>query len=411
MKRVVITGIGAISPIGNDIETIINNVKQGNHGIDKITSYPLRDDAEVTLGAEVKGFDALKYFEKKELKRTDLFCQYAVAAATEAIADCGTDFKGVDPFRVACIIGSGIGGFNTFENEHSKYVEKGAGRVSAFFIPSMIINMATGMVSMRFGFKGINYSPVTACASSTHAIGESFRAIKHGYCDVAVTGGAEATITDFAMAGFNNMRALSRSTDKDRASIPFDQERNGFVMGEGGAILVLEELEHAKKRGAKIYAEIVGYGATGDAYHITSPSPEGEGASKAMELAYQEAGINHTEVNYINAHGTSTGLNDKYETIAIKSAFKEHAKDLYVSSTKSMTGHLLGAAGGMEAIICAKALQEGFVPPTIGYKTPDPDCDLNYVTEGVINQPLNYALSNSLGFGGHNASLCFKKYE
>lgn len=410
MKRVVITGMGAVSPIGTDVESFFENIKAGKHGFADIKAFDTAN-CEIKIAAEVKDFDELKYFDKKELRRTDKYCQFAVAAAVQAVEDCGTKFKDLDPFRVGVIVGSGIGGFQTIESEYSKFLEKGASRVSVFFVPMMITNMAAGTISMKFGFKGVNYAPVTACSTSAHAIGEAFRIIKHGYADACITGGSEASITEFAIAGFNNMKALARIEDVDRASIPFDAERSGFVMGEGGAILVLEELEHAKARGAKIYAEIVGYGATGDAYHMTSPDPDGLGAAKAMELAYQEAGISCDKVDYINAHGTSTGLNDKYETIAIKRTFGEHAKKVAISSTKSMTGHLLGAAGAIEAIVCAKSLEEGVIPGTVGYKVPDPECDLDYVTEGTRKQDIKYAISNSLGFGGHNASLCIKKYE
>lgn len=411
MKRVVITGMGAVSPIGSDVDTFFGNIKAGKHGIAPIRAFEMKEDAQVTLAAEVKDFDPLKYFEKKDLRRTDLYCQYAVAAATQAVEDSNTKFEDLDPFRVGVIVGSGIGGFQSIEQEYSKFLEKGGNRVSVFFIPMMIINMAAGTISMKYGFKGVNFAPVTACSTSAHAIGEAYRAIKHGYLDACIAGGSEAAVTEFAIAGFNNMKALSQSTDPDRASIPFDKERNGFVMGEGGAILVLEEYEHAKARGAKIYAEIAGYGATGDAYHMTSPDPEGAGSAKAMELAYTEAGISAEQVDYINAHGTSTGLNDKYETCAIKRAFGEYAKSIAISSTKSMTGHLLGAAGAIEAIVCAKSLEEGVIPMTVGFKTFDEDCDLDYVTDGLRKKDIKYALSNSLGFGGHNVSLCFKKYE
>lgn len=410
MNRVVITGMGVISPIGSTVEKFFDSIKNGKHGIAPITCYDTTN-SEVKLAAEVKDFDPLQYFDKKELRRTDRFNQFALAAATQAIEDCGTKFEDLDPFRVGVIVGSGIGGFQSIEEEYRKFLEKGGNRVSVFFIPMMIINMAAGSISIKYGFKGVNFAPVTACATSAHAIGEAYRAIKHGYADAVIAGGSEAAITEFSISGFNNMKALSDSANPDRASIPFDKERGGFVMGEGGAILVLEEYEHAKKRGAKIYAEIVGYGATGDAYHMTSPDPEGLGAAKAMELAYHEAGIQPTDIDYINAHGTSTGLNDKYETLAIKRAFGEHAQKLAVSSTKSMTGHLLGAAGAIEAIACAKALQEGIIPPTANYQVPDEECDLDYVTTGARKQKIRYALSNSLGFGGHNASLCFKKYE
>lgn len=410
MRRVVITGVGVVSPVGSKQDVFWDNIKNGRHGINLIRSFDAQN-CEVKVAAEVEGFDESEYFDKKELRRTDRYNQYAIAAAVQAVNDCGTEFKDLDPFRIGCIVGSGIGGFQSIEREYTHFLEKGGNRISVFFIPMMISNMAAGSISMRYGFKGINYAPVTACATSSHAVGEAFHNIKNGYIDACVAGGAEAAITEFAVNGFNNMKALSHSDNPDKASIPFDKERNGFIMGEGGAILVLEELEHAKARGAKIYAEIVGYGATGDAYHMTSPDPEGTGAAKAMELAYQEAGIDKTEVDYINAHGTSTGLNDKYETVAIKKAFGDHAYKLAVSSTKSMTGHLLGAAGALEAIICAKSLEEGIIPATIGYHTPDEDCDLDYVTEGARKQDIKYAISNSLGFGGHNASICFKKYN
>lgn len=410
MKRVVITGMGAITPIGTDVNSFFENIKNCKHGISKIECFDTTD-YDVKVAAEVKDFDPLKYFNKKDLRKTDRYCQFAVAAAQEAMENCGTDFADLDPFRVGVIVGSGIGGFHTIEEEYTRFLEKGSKRVSVFMIPMMISNIAAGSISMKYGFKGVNYATVTACSTSAHAIGEAYRSIKHGYSDACVTGGAEAAITAFAIAGFDNMKALSHSEDIDRASIPFDKERNGFIMGEGGAVLVLEEYEHAKARGAKIYAEIVGYGATADAYHMTSPDPDGLGAAKSMELAMEEAGINPEQVDYINAHGTSTGLNDKYETLAIKKAFGDHAAKVAISSTKSMTGHLLGAAGAIEAISCAKALEEGIIPSTVGFKVKDEDCDLDYVTEGIRKQDIKYAISNSLGFGGHNASLCLKKYE
>lgn len=410
MKRVVITGMGAITPIGKTAAEFWASLKEGRHGIAPITAFDT-SNVPVKLAAEVKGFDPTLYIEKKETRRTDRFCQFAIGAALDALKDSKTDFKDLDPYRVGVIVGSGIGGLHTIEAEHSKLMEKGPDRVSVFFIPMMISNMAAGSIAMKTGFKGTNYCPVTACATSTHAIGEAFHAIKHGYLDACLTGGAEATVTEFAVAGFNNMKALSRSADPDRASIPFDAERDGFIIGEGGAILVLEELEHAKARGAEIYAEIVGYGATCDAYHITSPAPDGEAAARAMSLSIEEAGLRPDEVDYINAHGTSTQLNDKYETRAIKIAFGEAAEKVAVSSTKSMTGHLLGAAGAVESIACAMALKEGIIPPTVGFKTADPECDLDYVTEGARKAELKAAISNSLGFGGHNATLCFKKYE
>lgn len=411
MRRVVITGMGAITPVGNTVGEMWESLKAGRHGFGLIESFDT-SRIDVKVAAELKGFDPTAYgITKKEARRMDRYTQLSLAASIAAVEDAGTRFEDLDPFRVGVIIGSGIGGLHTIVDEHAKYMEKGPDRVSVFFIPMMIANMAAGTVAMRYGFKGANFATVTACASSNHALGEAFRQIKHGYLDAAVAGGSESTIEEFAVAGFNNMKALSHSEDPDRASIPFDKERDGFVMGEGAGSVILEEYEHAKARGAKIYAEIVGYGATGDAYHITSPDPEGEGASHAMLFAMQEAGVTPDQVGYINAHGTSTPLNDEYETIAIKKALGEHANKVAVSSTKSMTGHLLGAAGAVEAIISAKALQEGILPPTVGFSVPDPVCDLDYVTEGARRCQVQVALSNSLGFGGHNATLCLKKYE
>ena len=410
MNRVVITGMGIVSPIGNDLSAAWENVKAGKHGISFIEKFDI-SNSDVKVAAQVKDFDPLKAFDKKELRRTDLFTQYAVEACRQAMEDCGSDFKDLDPFRVGVIVGSGIGGFGTTETEHQKFLEKGSGRVSPFYIPMMISNMAAGTIAIKTGFKGVNYAPVTACATSSHAVGEAFRNIKHGYLDVCITGGSEAALSEFAVAGFNNMKALSHADNPDRASIPFDKERNGFVMGEGGGILILEELEHAKARGAKIYAEVVGYGATGDAYHMTSPDPEGLGAAKGMQLAFEEAGLKAEDVDYINAHGTSTPLNDKYETKAIKAALGEEAQKVMVSSTKALTGHLLGAAGAVEAIITAKSLEEGYVPGTAGFQVYDEECDLNNMTDGGKKADIKVALSNSLGFGGHNATLCLKKYE
>lgn len=411
MRRVVITGMGAITPVGNTVGEMWESLKAGRHGFGLIESFDT-SRINVKVAAELKGFDPTAYgITKKEARRMDRYTQLSLAASIAAVEDAGTKFEDLDPFRVGVIIGSGIGGLHTIVDEHAKFVEKGPDRVSVFFIPMMIANMAAGTVAMRYGFKGANFATVTACASSNHALGEAFRQIKHGYLDAAVAGGSESTIEEFAVAGFNNMKALSHSEDPDRASIPFDKERDGFVMGEGAGSIILEEYEHAKARGAKIYAEIVGYGATGDAYHITSPDPEGEGASHAMLFAMQEAGITPEQVGYINAHGTSTPLNDEYETIAIKKALGEHAAKVAISSTKSMTGHLLGAAGAVEAIISAKALQEGILPPTVGFSVPDPVCDLDYITEGARSCQVQVALSNSLGFGGHNATLCLKKYE
>ena len=411
MKRVVITGIGAVTPVGIGVDAMWENIKAGVCGIDEITHFDT-SDFDIKLAAEVKDFQAVDYgIAKKEARRMDRYCQFACAAANLALTDAGTEFKEEDPFRVGVILGSGIGGINTLEEEHTKALEKGYNRVSPFFIPMMISNMGCGMIAMQHGFKGDNFTAVTACSSANHAIGEAFRKIKYGYLDVAVAGGAEATITKFAASGFNNMGALSKSQDKARASIPFDKERDGFIMGEGSVMLILEELEHARARSAKIYGEIVGYGATADAYHITSPDPEGAGAIKAMELSIGEAGITTEDVGYINAHGTSTPINDKYETNAVKKVFGERASQVPISSTKSMTGHMLGAAGAIEAAITCLALRDGVLPPTAGYKVPDEECDLDYITEGARKADIEYAITNSLGFGGQNATLCLKKFE
>lgn len=410
MKRVVVTGMGIVSPLGNTIEEFWNNIKANKLGfsyINDITS----ENFDVKIAATVNDFSPEKRLDKKEAKRMDRFTQFAVTAALEAIDDAGTKFEDIDPFRAGVIAGVGIGGLNLTNQEHSKYLEKGPDRISVFFIPMMIGNMAAGTISMKTGFKGANFCTTTACASSTHAIGEAFRKIKDGYLDVCIAGGAEACVSEFALGGFNNMKALTRSDDLTRCSIPFDKERNGFVLGEGSGMLVLEELEHAKARGAKIYAEIAGYGATGDAYHMTSPSPTGEAAAAGMRLAYEEAGLKPEDIDYINAHGTSTGLNDKYETTAIKLALgEEAARKVAINSTKSMTGHLLGAAGSVEAIVTALSCHEDFIHATVGYKVPDPECDLDYCVEGNRNTTVNAALTNSLGFGGHNATLCLKKY-
>ena len=400
--------MGIVSPLGNTVEEFWNNIKANKLGfsyINDITS----ENFDVKIAATVNDFSPEKRLDKKEAKRMDRFTQFAVTAALEAIDDAGTKFEDIDPFRAGVIAGVGIGGLNLTNQEHSKYLEKGPDRISVFFIPMMIGNMAAGTISMKTGFKGANFCTTTACASSTHAIGEAFRKIKDGYLDVCIAGGAEACVSEFALGGFNNMKALTRSDDLTRCSIPFDKERNGFVLGEGSGMLVLEELEHAKARGAKIYAEIAGYGATGDAYHMTSPSPEA--AAAGMRLAYEEAGLKPEDIDYINAHGTSTGLNDKYETTAIKLALgEEAARKVAINSTKSMTGHLLGAAGSVEAIVTALSCHEDFIHATVGYKVPDPECDLDYCVEGNRNTTVNAALTNSLGFGGHNATLCLKKY-
>lgn len=402
--------MGIVSPLGNTVKEFWNNIKANKLGfsyINDITS----ENFDVKIAATVNDFSPEKRLDKKEAKRMDRFTQFAVTAALEAIDDAGTKFEDIDPFRAGVIAGVGIGGLNLTNQEHSKYLEKGPDRISVFFIPMMIGNMAAGTISMKTGFKGANFCTTTACASSTHAIGEAFRKIKDGYLDVCIAGGAEACVSEFALGGFNNMKALTRSDDLTRCSIPFDKERNGFVLGEGSGMLVLEELEHAKARGAKIYAEIAGYGATGDAYHMTSPSPTGEAAAAGMRLAYEEAGLKPEDIDYINAHGTSTGLNDKYETTAIKLALgEEAARKVAINSTKSMTGHLLGAAGSVEAIVTALSCHEDFIHATVGYKVPDPECDLDYCVEGNRNTTVNAALTNSLGFGGHNATLCLKKY-
>lgn len=408
--RVVVTGMGCVTPLGNSIDSFWANIKEGRCGIDFISRFDT-ENFEVKLAAEVKDFDPSLYMDKREAKRMDLYSQYAVAATKMAIDLSEIDLEKVCKERLGVIVGSGIGGIGTIEKEHEKLLNKGPKRVSPLLIPMIIINMAAGNIAIQFGAKGICSTVVTACATGSHAIGEAYEMIKRGKADIIIAGGSEAGITPLSVAGFSSLQALTTTTDINRASIPFDADRNGFVMAEGAGILILESLEHAQKRGARIYAEIVGYGATCDAYHITSPSIDGEGAARAMKEALEEAGISPDEVSYINAHGTSTPLNDKFETLAIKQVFGEKAKRIPVSSSKSMTGHLLGAAGAVEAIVCIKALEEDFVPPTINYKNPDPECDLDYVPNIGRKQELNYALSNSLGFGGHNASLLFKKYK
>ena len=411
MKRVVITGLGAITPIGNNVEEFWNGIKEGKCGIDEIKAFDT-SNFKVKLAAEVKNYNQEDYFERREAKRLDKFSQYAIIAAREAWKDSKLDKEKEEMERVGIVVGSGIGGIETIETENKKCIEKGPDRVSPMYIPMGILNMATGNVAIDIGAKGESVAMVTACASGTHCIGEAFRMIKHGYQDVMLAGGTEASITPLSIAGFSNIKALSKSEDKTRASIPFDKERNGFVMGEGAGIVILEELEHALARGAKIYAEIVGYGATSDAYHITSPAPGGEGGARAMKLAMKEANVNPEEITYINAHGTSTPLNDSCETQAIKTALgEENAKKVMVSSTKGHTGHLLGAAGGVEAIVCTKALEEGFVPATINYKVPDEECDLDIVPNEGRKTEVKYAISNSLGFGGHNSSILLKKWN
>lgn len=408
--RVVITGMGAITPIGQDIDMYWNHLKEGVCGIDRITQFELTEGYGVTLAAEVKDFNAEKWIDKREARRLDRFSQFAIAAAKQAMVNANIQMDTEDENKVGVIIGSGIGGLGTIEQETSKLVLKGPRRVSPFFVPMAIANMAAGNVAIHTGAKGVCTSVVTACASGTHAVGEAFRHLQQGYQDVILAGGAEAAITPLGIAGFQSLSALSKSEDPLRASIPFDKERNGFVMGEGAGVLVLETLEHAQKRGAAIVAEVVGYGATCDAYHITSPDPSGDGAKRAMQQAIMDAEITPSSIGYINAHGTSTVYNDKIETKAIKDVFGEDTRVL-ISSTKSMTGHLLGAAGAIEAIALCKVLEEGFVPPTIGYKVEDEECDLRYVPNVGKKAEVTYAMSNSLGFGGHNAVIIMKKWE
>ncbi|MEA5082993.1 MAG: beta-ketoacyl-ACP synthase II [Lachnospiraceae bacterium] len=410
MKRCVITGMGAITPIGNDVNSFWDGLKNGACGIDYIKKFDT-ENFKVKVAAEIKDFDAEKYVPKKELKRNDMFSIYGVAAACQAYEMSGLDSEKIDHDRFGVIVGSGIGGLNTMEEQILKLGEKGPSKVSPLFIPMTIGNMAAGNIALKFGAKGICSSIVTACATGTNSIGEAYRNIKHGYLDICIAGGTEASIGQIAVAGFANLTALSTETDPKKACRPFDKERGGFVMGDGAGILMLEELEHAQARGAKIYGEVVGYGATCDAYHVTAPSPDGEGAAKAMIMAMNEAGISAKDVSYINAHGTGTHHNDIGETMAIKRAFGDTAYSVPVSSTKSMTGHLLGAAGAIEAIACIFALQNDIIPPTIGYENKDEECDLDYVTEGARTASVNYTLSNSLGFGGHNAVLCLKKWE
>lgn len=410
MRRVVVTGMGAITPLGLNVEEYWNGLKEGKNGFGEITKFDT-EGYKVKLAAEVKGFVGKEYMDFKAAKRMELFCQYAVAAAKEAIEESGLNMEQEDPYMVGCSIGSGIGSLQTIEREHKKLLEKGPGRVNPLMVPMMISNMAAGNVSIQFGLKGKSINVVTACASGTHCIGEAYRTIQFGDADVMVAGGAESCITPVGVAGFTALTALSTSADPKRCSVPFDKERDGFVMGEGSGIVVLEELEHAKKRGAKILAEVVGYGSTSDAYHITSPAEDGAGAARCMENAVKEAGIPLTDVMYINAHGTSTHHNDLFETRAIKALFGDHADKMKINSTKSMIGHLLGAAGAVEFIACVKEIENSYLHETIGYKVPDEECDLDYVTGNGVEMEVKYALSNSLGFGGHNASLLIKKYE
>lgn len=408
-RRVVVTGMGAITPIGLSVEEFWNGVKEGKTGFGEITKFDA-SEYKCKLAAEVKGFEGKNFMDFKAAKRMELFCQYAVAATKEAIEDAGLDMEKEDAFRVGVSVGSGIGSLQAMERAHSKLLEKGPSRVEPLLVPLMICNMAAGNVSIQFGLKGKNINVVTACATGTNSIGEAYRTIQYGDAEVMIAGGTESSVTPIGIAGFTALTALTSSDDPARCSIPFDKERSGFVMGEGSAIVVLEELEHAKKRGAKIYAEVVGYGCSADAYHITSPAEDGSGAAKAMEYAVADAGVSMDDIMYINAHGTSTHHNDLFETRAIKLAFGEHAKEMKINSTKSMVGHLLGAAGAIEFVTCVKELQEGYLHKTVGYQVPDEECDLDYCIEPVQGD-FTYALSNSLGFGGHNASILVKKYS
>ncbi len=409
MRKVVVTGIGAVTPVGNDIKTFWDSLTAGKSGIDFITKFDTAD-SKVKIAAEVKNFDPALYIEKPLMRKTDLYAQYALAAAAQAMDDskiAGT----VEPDRLGVYIGSGIGGMKTFMEECDRIRKSGPKRVSPYFIPKLIANIAAGHVAIKYNAQGPSMCIVTACATSANCVGEAYRAIKHGYADAIISGGAEATINDLGIAGFANCMALSTSDDPKRASIPFDKMRDGFVMGEGGAVLILEEYEHAVSRGAKIYAELCGYGNTNDAYHMTAPQPEAEGAAKAVKYAADEAGIKPGDRVYINAHGTSTPLNDKAETLAFKKVFGKEAYNIPISSTKSMTGHMLGATGAAEAIVCVLALKEGVIPPTVGYEVPDPECDLDYVPNKARKFEPDFAVSTNLGFGGHNACLVFKKAQ
>ena len=407
-RRVVVTGMGAITPIGNSVEEFWNGIKEGKTGFGPITYFDTAD-YRCKLAAEVKDFDPTQYMDKKSARRMEQFCQFAVAAAGQAIADAGLIMEQEDPYMVGCSVGSGIGSLQAMEREYDRLKEKGPGRVGPMLVPLMISNMAAGNVSIAYGLKGKSLNVVTACATGTHSIGEAYRTIQYGDADVMIAGGTESSITPIGIAGFSALTALSFSEDPERASIPFDKERNGFVMGEGSAIVVLEELEHAKRRGAKIYAELTGYGCSSDAYHITSPAEDGSGAATAMLNALKDGGVAPEELTYINAYGTSTHHNDLFETRAIKLAFGEHAYDLKINSTKSMVGHLLGAAGAVEFVTCVKEIQEGYIHRTVGLRETEEELDLNYCRDSY-EEEVPYALTNSLGFGGHNASLLLKKY-
>ncbi|EGL82588.1 3-oxoacyl-(acyl-carrier-protein) synthase 2 [Caldalkalibacillus thermarum TA2.A1] len=410
-RRVVITGCGVITSLGQDIDTFWDNIVKGKSGVSKIESFDTSEHA-TKIAAEVKDFNPEDYMDRRDIRRTDRFVQFGVAAAKQALKHANLEITEENAHDVGVYVGSGIGGLKTWEEQHKIMLNKGPRRVSPFFIPMMIANMASGVISIETGAKGPNSASMSACATGTHAIGDAFNIIRRGQAEVMIAGGTEATITPLAFAGFNANKALStRNDEPEKASRPFDADRDGFVMGEGAGVIILESLDHALKRGAPIIAEIVGYGLTGDAYHITSPAPEGEGAARAMAMALKDAQLQPDQVDYINAHGTSTPYNDKFETMAIKKVFGEHAYKLAVSSSKSMTGHLLGAAGGVEAIVTALAIRDQILPPTINYETPDPDCDLDYVPNKARKAKVNVALSNSLGFGGHNATIILKKYE
>lgn len=410
-RRVVITGLGVISPVGNDISTFWDSLVTGRSGVDVLKSF---DAAafDSRIAGEVKDFDPLKYINIKEVRRADKFVHYAVASSIQAVVDSGIDFSKEDPFRAGVLIGSGIGSLYTIEEEAKKFLTKGPSRLSPFLIPMLIINEASGHVSIHFKLKGPNSAVATACASGSHAIGDAFKVIQRNAADIMITGGTESCITHLGVGGFCALKALStRNNEPKRASRPFDRDRDGFVMAEGCGLVILEELEHAKKRNAHIYGEIVGYAMTGDGYHITAPDPTGEGAAHAMRLALDDAKLKTEDIDYINAHGTSTALNDKIETLAIKNVFGNYAKKVAISSTKSVTGHLLGAAGGVEFIACALAIKDGVIPPTINYENPDPDCDLDYVPNTARKTNVDICMSNSLGFGGHNATLIIKKFS
>ena len=410
-RRVVVTGLGAISPVGNDVATTWRSLIEGRSGSAPITKFD-PSNFPVRFAAEVKDFDPLTFMDRKEAKRADQYTQYAVAASVQAMVDAGFgEGNGYDPERTGVVLGSGIGGLKSFEEQHDVYRERGPSKISPFFIPMFIADIAAGIVSMRFNAKGPNYATVSACATSAHAIGTAFRSIQYGDADIMITGGAEATVTPMAIGGFANMKALSERNDSpSTASRPFDATRDGFVMGEGAAVVILEELEHARRRGARIYAELVGYGATGDAYHLTAPAPDGEGAQRAMKRAIEDASLSPTDIQYVNAHGTSTPANDYNETRAIKAVFGEHASSLNVSSTKSATGHMLGAAGSLEFIVCSFVVRDGVIPPTINYQTPDPELDLNYTPNAPVQRDVTAAISNSFGFGGHNVTLAVRRF-